>query len=247
MPFSSEDDVVRRLWFISSLPQESRNLSPVVSPVQGHVQKDVFQGRCELAPRSIAIDDRLETISLRHDIDDAAQLGRVLPREQFALVEREIRPHGNTRIAARDAGEPRMLSAVPCPYLLGMNVRRARIIAFTLVATFVVIRILLHRSPDSDFNILGYNIHHLYTGLLMITAGGIPLVLFPGNTKLLDAAAATFGAGLSLALDEWVYLIVTDGTNASYLLPVSLRGGIVMVSLATLYIAVLYMVGRRKD
>lgn len=128
-----------------------------------------------------------------------------------------------------------------------MNKRRARLIAVTLIATFVVIRVLLHRSPDSDFDVLGYNIHHLFTGLLMITAGGLPLALFPRDSKLLDTAAISFASGLSLALDEWVYLIATDGTNASYLLPVSLRGGIVMISLATIYIAVLYMAGRRRQ
>ena len=127
-----------------------------------------------------------------------------------------------------------------------MDTRRARIIVTTMVATFVVIRIVLHRSPDSDFDVLGYNIHHLFTGLLMVTAGGLPLALFPHRSLLMDVAAVVFAAGLSLALDEWVYLIATDGTNASYLLPVSLRGGIVMVSLATLYVAVLYMTGRRR-
>lgn len=127
-----------------------------------------------------------------------------------------------------------------------MDTRRARIIVTTMVATFVVIRILLHRSPDSDFDVLGYNIHHLFTGLLMVTAGGLPLALFQHRSLLMDVAAVVFAAGLSLALDEWVYLIATDGTNASYLLPVSLRGGIVMVSLATLYVAVLYMTGRRR-
>lgn len=127
-----------------------------------------------------------------------------------------------------------------------MNTRRARIIVATLIGTFVVVRILLHRSPDSDFDIAGNNIHHLFTGLLMITAGGIPLALFPGRSLALDAAAAMFGIGLSLALDEWVYLIATDGSNASYLLPVSLRGGIIMIALATLYVTVLYMVSRKK-
>ena len=127
-----------------------------------------------------------------------------------------------------------------------MDFRRARIIAAFLVGTFVVIRIMLHRSPESDFDVAGYNIHHLFTGLLMITAGGIPLALFPRRSFALDVATAVFGAGLALALDEWVYLIATDGTNASYLLPVSLRGGIVMVALATLYIAVLYMVSRKN-
>jgi hypothetical protein len=127
-----------------------------------------------------------------------------------------------------------------------MDTRRAKIIAAALVGTFVIVRIMLHRSPDSDFDVAGYNIHHLFTGLLMITAGGLPLVLFPGRSLTLDVSAIVFGAGLSLALDEWVYLIATDGTNASYVLPVSLHGGIVMVALATLYIAVLYMVGRGR-
>lgn len=128
-----------------------------------------------------------------------------------------------------------------------MNIRRARIIAASIVVTFVVIRAMLHASPDSDFDIGGYNIHHLFTGLLLIVAGGIPLALFPRSSRLMDAAAVVFGIGLSLALDEWVYLIATDGTNASYLLPVSLRGGIVMVALAVIYVGVLYIVsGKRR-
>ncbi len=44
-----------------------------------------------------------------------------------------------------------------------------------------------------------------------------------------------FGVGLALALDEWLYLIVTDGTNASYLLPVSFWGGFAAVVMAMLY------------
>ena len=51
----------------------------------------------------------------------------------------------------------------------------------------------------------------------------------------LDVALLVFGAGLAMALDEWVYLIATDGTNASYLLPVSLWGGIVVTGLACVY------------
>lgn len=43
-----------------------------------------------------------------------------------------------------------------------------------------------------------------------------------------------------------VYLIATDGSNASYLLPVSLRGGILMVALAALYVLVLYLVSRGR-
>ena len=128
-----------------------------------------------------------------------------------------------------------------------MNRRRAAIILVSLVATFIVVRASLSMSPDSDFNVMGYNVHHLFTGLVLITVGGIPLALFPGNSRILDAMAALFGAGLSLALDEWVYLIVTDGTNASYLLPVSLKGGTIMVVLAAAYVAILYILSKDKQ
>lgn len=127
-----------------------------------------------------------------------------------------------------------------------MNTRRARIVLAALIVTFVVTRVMLTMSPNSDFDVAGYNIHHLFTGLLLITAGGIPLALFPGRSHILDGAAAAFGAGLALALDEWVYLIATDGSNASYLLPVSLKGGVLMVGLAVLYIVALYFASRRK-
>jgi hypothetical protein len=42
-----------------------------------------------------------------------------------------------------------------------------------------------------------------------------------------------------MALDEWVYLIATDGTNASYLLPVSLWGAVIVISIASIYALVL--------
>ena len=128
-----------------------------------------------------------------------------------------------------------------------MDTRRARIVVVAMLATFVIIRSTMQLSPESDFNVAGYNIHHLFTGLVLMVAGGIPLALFPGRSKGLDVAAMTFGIGLSLALDEWVYLIATDGTNASYLLPVSLKGGILMIGLATAYVAILYILSKNKQ
>jgi hypothetical protein len=128
-----------------------------------------------------------------------------------------------------------------------MNKRRAGIIAASMIVTFIVVRSMLHLSPDSDFNVGGYNVHHLFTGLVLVTVSSIPLALFPGNSLLLDVMSAMLGAGLSLALDEWVYLIATDGSNASYLLPVSLKGGILMVGLAVAYLAILYILSKDKQ
>lgn len=115
--------------------------------------------------------------------------------------------------------------------------RNALLLIVAIALTFSILRILLHQSPDSDFNVGQYNIHHLFTGLLLITAGGVPLAVFRGSTRRLDLALVVFGAGLGMALDEWVYLIATDGSNASYLLPVSFWGGLAAVGLACAYAA----------
>ena len=126
-----------------------------------------------------------------------------------------------------------------------MDKRRAKLLVFSMVATFAVLRLYLYFSPNSDFNVGPYNIHHLFTGLLLITFCGIAVILFKGRTRILEMAIVGFGIGLALALDEWVYLITTDGSNASYLLPISFWGGVVMIALACLYIAVLYLFNRR--
>lgn len=127
--------------------------------------------------------------------------------------------------------------------------RRAKLILGSLLVTFVVVRLALWRSPDSDFDIAGYNIHHLFTGVVLMTAGGIPLILRAGRSGWLDAACGAFGIGLALALDEVVYLIATDGSNASYLLPVSFWGGVMVVGLGLLWVLVVGWSGggRGKD
>ena len=113
--------------------------------------------------------------------------------------------------------------------------RNAILLILSIGLTVIVLRIALHNSPDSDFDVAGYNIHHLYTGLVLIAAGGIPLAIFRETSRSMDAAVAVFGVGLGMALDEWVYLIATDGSNASYLLPISLYGAVIVVGLACLY------------
>lgn len=118
---------------------------------------------------------------------------------------------------------------------------RAPLIVAALVVTFVATRVYLHASPHSNFAVLGYNVHHLFTGLLLLVAGGVPLVLRSGRTRSLDACALIFGAGLALCLDEWVYLIVTDGSDESYLLPASLWGGVVMVGLGACYVLAVWL------
>jgi hypothetical protein len=113
--------------------------------------------------------------------------------------------------------------------------KRAALLALSMVATFAVMRAYLHSFPDTDLIVGGYGIHHLFTGLILVTIGGIAAVVLPHANPLSSFAIMTFGVGLSLALDEWLYLIVTDGTNQSYLMPVSFWGGAAAVALAAGY------------
>ena len=113
--------------------------------------------------------------------------------------------------------------------------KNALLLVGSMLITFVLLRLYLHISPDTDLNIGSYNIHHLFTGLLLIAAGGIPLAVFQGSTRNLKPALIIFGAGLGMALDEWVFLIATDGSNDSYLLPVSFWGGVTVICLACVY------------
>jgi hypothetical protein len=117
--------------------------------------------------------------------------------------------------------------------------RNAVVLGGVVLGTFVALRLWLWFTPNADFDVAGHNVHHLFTGLIFITLGGIPLAIFRGNTRRLDVARGLFGIGLGLALDEWVYLIATDGSNASYLLPISFWGGVVVVSLALGYVVLL--------
>ena len=110
-----------------------------------------------------------------------------------------------------------------------------RVLAGSMLLTFAALRAWLHVMPDTDLNVGPYNIHHLFTGVLILTVCGIPAVLNgtagPGGRLLLTG----FGVGLSMVLDEWVYLIVTGGSNAEYVGMPSLAGGAVLVGLASLY------------
>ena len=123
--------------------------------------------------------------------------------------------------------------------------RNGALLLGAIALTFALLRIVLHAAPNTDLMIGGYDVHHLFTGIVLIGAGGIPLAVFRGIRRQLDWAILTFGAGLGMALDEWVFLIVTDGSNSSYLLPVSFWGGLIVTGIGAAYAVALMMWARR--
>lgn len=123
--------------------------------------------------------------------------------------------------------------------------RRAALLVLALVGTFIALRVSLYLSPNSNFDIGPYNIHHLFSGLLLMTIAAVPLLLHVGKPLVQDLMVLVFGTGLSMALDEWVYLIATDGSDAAYLLPVSFWGGVIVIGLASLYTFVILLCKQR--
>ena len=124
--------------------------------------------------------------------------------------------------------------------------RHALLFTGAMVGTFAGLRIWLNITPNADFNVLGYNVHHLFTGVLITTASAIPLAIGVAPSRGRDMLVAALGVGLALVLDEWVYLITTRGTNADYLLPISFRGGVAMIAIAVLIAAVSYRISARR-
>jgi hypothetical protein len=123
--------------------------------------------------------------------------------------------------------------------------RNTLLLCGSMVVTVALLRLWLHNSPNTDLDVAGYNIHHLFTGLVFIVIGGLPLAIFRCASRKLPLIV--FGAGLGMALDEWVFLIATDGSNASYLLPVSWKGAIIVTGLACIYAAALIVLDKIRN
>ena len=118
---------------------------------------------------------------------------------------------------------------------MAQSPRRLVILLVALLGTFFVVRAGMLLRPDADVFVAGFNIHHLYTGVLVVTICVIPLVVGTPKPRTADLLVGGLGVGLSLALDEVVYLIATDGGNQSYLTPVSWIGGATLILFASGY------------
>lgn len=108
-----------------------------------------------------------------------------------------------------------------------------------MILVFVALRVYLTLFPSSNLDIGPYNIHHLFTGVLLLIACSLPLILRSPNGATRWILAAGVGAGLGLVLDEWIYLIVTDGSDSAYLSDESLWGAVVFIAVTTIYIVVM--------
>ena len=128
--------------------------------------------------------------------------------------------------------------------ILDPPLRTLLLILIPLLATFIIQRLYLHLvNPNADLFVAGHNVHHLFVGALLAVPAAFFIAFTPEASWVRWIALAALGVGSAMVLDQIVFLITTDGSNASYLRPISLWGAIILVALAVGLLLVLCLVG----
>ena len=112
---------------------------------------------------------------------------------------------------------------------------------FFIIVTFVSQRLYLHLiNRDTDLYIRGHNVHHLFVGAVTALPAAFLLAFRPSVPWLSLGALAMLGSGSAMVLDQIVFLIATDGSNASYVKPLSLWNAMVMETLGMGLLLLIY-------
>ena len=80
----------------------------------------------------------------------------------------------------------------------------------------------------------------MFVGVLIVIPAAFLLAFGTRLRFLAVSARVALGSGSSMILDEIAYLIVTKATDHDYVSRVSLYGGIAFISLAAVFLLILY-------
>lgn len=116
-----------------------------------------------------------------------------------------------------------------------------RLILLPMLATFAGLRLYLHLVHVRHVYPGGYLVHHLFIGVLILIPASFLMAFSPRHRVLQVLAAATVGIGSALILDEFTYLVATQGSDADYVSHVSLIGAMVCIALAVILLLILYV------
>jgi hypothetical protein len=117
------------------------------------------------------------------------------------------------------------------------------LILFPLLGTFACQRLYLHLVRVQHIYPGGHLVHHLFVGVLIVIPAAFLLAF--GTRLLAISARVALGIGSAMILDEIAYLVVTQATDQDYVSRVSLYGAIAFISLAVVFLWILYKSQRR--
>jgi hypothetical protein len=121
------------------------------------------------------------------------------------------------------------------------------LILLPMLGTVISQRLYLHLVPIKHVYVVGYLVHHLFWGLLIVLPAAFTFAFGVRKRLLAFVVLVVLGIGSGMILDEVIYLIATDGTSADYRTPVSLWGSIILNSLATGILLMLYQIHRGES
>ena len=104
---------------------------------------------------------------------------------------------------------------------------------FTLLAT----RIFLHYFISINISFLKYHIPHLFLGIILLFSA-LPFLLFNFSYKIKTYAIAFTGIATAFIIDEYAFLVFTNGTDPAYIGSVSVYGMI----LSALFLLSYYLI-----
>jgi hypothetical protein len=117
------------------------------------------------------------------------------------------------------------------------------LIVVPMLATVCGLRLYLHLVHVRHIYPGGYLLHHLFIGVLLLIPAAF-LLAFGTRHRVL--ARLALGVGTGLILDEVVYLVATDGSDAGYVSRTSLLGSMVLISMAVILLLILYLRHRNE-
>ena len=110
--------------------------------------------------------------------------------------------------------------------------------------TFVGLRLSLHLGGVRHIYPGGHLVHHFFFGAILILPAAFLLAFPPRARWFRFATLAILGVASALLLDEFVYLLVTETTDADYISRLSLIGALVLTSSASVLLLSIYLYHR---
>ena len=119
---------------------------------------------------------------------------------------------------------------------------RTTLLIVSIAGAVLLTRLLLFLNPGAGGStVLGVRVHHLLIGIVLVSIGGVSAVLLRSEAFLKSIAVCVFGAGLGLALDEWVLFVLREtAPDTPYLSTLSLAGALLFVILVCGYTVLVY-------
>lgn len=126
-----------------------------------------------------------------------------------------------------------------------MNLLSAEQILFwiltSIVVTFLMTRLNLHLRGVWHVYVKGHILRHLFTGTFLVIPTGFMLAFGLHHKWSMILTLMIFGIGSGLILDEIVYLMATNRTDADYTSRRSLHGGIWLTLIGVIALLSIYL------